>query len=346
MFKYFVSIFLSFCFAGSAYAADPFTVSGVPVDATGTTAIEAQTLAISAGQLQAAQILIERLTLEAQRQRATNLQISQEDAAKLIRALEIANEKRSARRYLGDITVAFNPNAVQSYLRSRDLQMISTQSRPRLVIPVLSGTPLWSENEWLTAWQGGKYENALTPIRAFSAEQGSDALLMSSQASSGDINALRRIGQQFGVNQILVAETNYGLGTVSALVTDISLDSGQKRVLGKVSAPSYDALAKSVVTSLENDWKNASVSVSGKDVSGVATVRYSSHREWQSLQEAINGSAQIKDARLDALSKDGALMTLVYGGDFARLKNELSFKGVDIRQDPNYGLVLSGSGRY
>lgn len=345
MFKYIASLLLSLCLSSAAFSSDPFTVSGVPVDATGKTAIEAQTIAISNGQVEAAKIMIERLTLESQRARADNLQLSLEDAAKLIRALEIANEKRSGSRYLGDITVAFNPNAVQSYLRSRDLQMISTQARPRLIIPVLSGSPLWSDNAWLMAWQGKKYENALTPIRAFTPSQGNDGLLSATQARQGDINALRAIGQQFGVNQILIAETNYGVGNVSAVVTDISLDSGQKRVLGQVQAPTYAQLAKSVVTSLENDWKNASVSVSGEAVSGAATVLYRSHREWQSLQEAINSSAQIQDARLDALSKDSALMTLTYGGDFQRLKTELSFKGVDIKQDPIYGLVLTASGR-
>lgn len=346
MLKYIFVLILSFSLSSVAFSADPFTVSGVPVDATGKTAIEAQTIAISNGQVEAAKIMIERLTLEGQRSQTNNLELSQEDAAKLIRALEIANEKRSGSRYLGDITVAFNPNAVQSYLRSRDLQMISTQSRPRLVIPILSGMPLWSENEWLMAWQGNKYANALTPIRAFSPNQGDDSLLSAAQARNTDINALRNIGQQFGVNQILIAETTYGVGNVSAVVTDVSLDSGQKRVLGQVNAPSYERLAKSVVTSLENDWKNASVSVSGEAISGAATVLYRSHREWQNLQEAINSSAQIQDARLDALSKDGALMTLTYGGDFNRLKTELSFKGVDIRQDPAYGLVLSASGRY
>jgi len=52
--------FLFFAVAGFAHAADPFTVSGIPVDATGTSPIEAQTLAIREGQARAANILLER----------------------------------------------------------------------------------------------------------------------------------------------------------------------------------------------------------------------------------------------------------------------------------------------
>jgi len=88
----------------AALAADPFTVSAVPVDATGQTAIEAQTIAISDGQLRAGQALIERLTLGG----SGSVTLDTPTIAKLIRALEISNEKRSGNRYLGDITVAFN----------------------------------------------------------------------------------------------------------------------------------------------------------------------------------------------------------------------------------------------
>jgi len=65
--------------------------------------------------------------------------------------------------------------------------------------------------------------------------------------------------------------------------------------------------------------------------------------DWIALQDAINTSAQIKGARLDALSKDGALMTISYGGDLDRMANELRFKGVRVEQDPRIGLVFRRS---
>ena len=49
---------------------------------------------------------------------------------------------------------------------------------------------------------------------------------------------------------------------------------------------------------------------------------------------------------MDALSKDGALMTITYGGDIGRLRNELAFKGVDVREDPSLGVVLGSTGRF
>lgn len=342
MFNYVLSFLFYIAFVGTAFAADPFTVAGVPVDATADTAIEAQTTAISDGQLIAARILMERVTLPQERAANPLPELTLDTAAKLIRALEIANEKRSGSRYLGDITVAFNPSAVQNYLRGNELSMISTQARDRLVLPVSSDSRLFSDNAWLSAWRSPQFSHALTPISLRGATAVDNAVISTNEAASLNMAALKRAGQRFGVNQILIAE----LGSdMSARVIDIALDTGQKRNLGRVNGSSFSDLANRIVKNIENDWKQASVSLAENAVTTVVTVLYDSHREWQNLQDAINSSAQIQDARLDALSKDGALMTLTYGGDMGRLQNELAFKGMTITQDPKLGLVLARTGR-
>jgi len=344
--KYIIATLISFTtffMVTLAYAADPFTVVGVPVDATGETPIEAQTLAIQDGQARAANVLIERLTLEAERFSKGLVPIEVEEAAKMIRALEIANEKRSASRYLGDITVAFNPSEIQKYLKANDLNMISTQARTRLVLPVLDSYPLWDMNPWSMVWQDGRYSHALTPVKAIGLGQGDDSIITSAEALVTDMNALKRLGARFGAEQVLIVRTS---GGTSAKVTDIAIDTGLKRDLGFVSGRDYDDLAANIVETLEKDWKLASVTVAENAVSMPVSVLYESQGEWLRLKDAINGSAQIQDARLDAISKDGAVMTITYGGDMNRLANELAFKGVDVRTDPELGVVLARTGRF
>jgi len=154
------------------------------------------------------------------------------------------------------------------------------------------------------------------------------------------------LGRRFGIDQVLVAQSSQNTGAFRAKITDIALDTGLKRELGYVSGIDFQDLANNVVRSLEADWKQASVSVAENAVSMAVSVLYDGHGEWLRLKEAINGSAQIQDARLDALSKDGALMTITYGGDITRLRNELAFKGVDVRNDPSLGVVLARTGRF
>jgi len=118
-----------FAFASIAHASDPFTVAGVAVDASAATAIEAQIAATEQGQTRAAELLIERLTLSTSRASANLAPMTIDTARSLIRGQQINNERRSANRYLGDITVAFNPSRVKEYLEGNGLNMISMDRR-------------------------------------------------------------------------------------------------------------------------------------------------------------------------------------------------------------------------
>jgi len=73
------------------------------------------------------------------------------------------------------------------------------------------------------------------------------------------------------------------------------------------------------------------------------SVLYRSHADWIALQDVINSSAQIRSAQLIALSRSGAMMYLSYGGDLERLRNELAFKGVSLREDEALGMILTRS---
>ncbi|MGB0906504.1 MAG: DUF2066 domain-containing protein [Maricaulaceae bacterium] len=339
-----VFLFLSlFLMGGLAHAADQFTVSGVRVDAQAETAIQAQIAATEQGQVTAAQILIERLTLESERVSKNLPPIDIDVARKLIRGQQIGNEKRSANRYLGDITVAFNPSRVQSYLRENGLNMITTQARPRLVLPILNGQSPFADTAWARSWTSGGHGHALTPIITDTARRGSRTVITAGAASRGDMDALKRAGQHFNVEQILVAEASGGRGQVTVSVSDYAIDTGERRDLGTVRASSYAEAAAKIVNRLEADWKQASVSLAATAQSMTVSVLYDNLSDWQSLQSVINGSAQIRGARLDALSKDGAMMTLTYGGDMDRLQNELAYKGVKLGVHPKIGTYLARS---
>jgi len=248
----------------------------------------------------------------------------------MIRSMEIDNEKRSSTRYLGDITVGFNPSAMQAYLRQANLQMISSQSRDRLVLPLSNGQ-LDPESTWFQAWEKSGAQHALTPIRALSADQAAALPI-----TSLDINTLRQIGTSFNVQQILIADDLGGL----VKVTDLALDSEQLQEFTVNGGP------LAVISYLESSWKQSAINVAANAVEIPISILYDTHSEWLRLKDAINGSAQIQDARLDALSKDGALMTITYGGDISRLRTELAGKGVDVRQDPELGTVFGRTGRF
>ena len=333
-----------FMFAASAFAGDPYTVSAVHVEAQAESALEAQTIAIRDGQVAAANILINRMSLESERTAKGYRGVTPEDGAKMIRALTIANEKRSATRYLGDITVSFNPVAIDQYMRAKGLTLVATQSRKRLVIPVLEGAEMWSDNEWSLAWQAGTAANALTPMEAIMPRAGLEQLMFNIQGADISLKDLQTIGQAYGVDQILIATATQGYAGYSVVLKDVALDSGTARTFTTVGFPAAEAVSASVVT-IENDWKASVMTMdNGEIVLLPVSVLYRNQAEWQGLQDVINGSAQIRGAQLVAVSKRGAMMTLTYGGDIERLRNELSYKGVTLKQDEKLGMVLARTG--
>lgn len=314
--------------ASRAFAADPFTVGGIAVDATAATAIEAQTKAIQEGQLRAANVLIDRMTLESERAANPVPELTPEIVGRMIRALEVGQERRSANRYLGEVTIAFNPSQVQDFLRSNNLTMVSSQARERLVIIRDSG--LRGGVSLQSVFSNPRLSYALTPLQAASAE---DVAMLPASLSD---DALKSIAAKYGLNQLLIVE---GSGNI----TDISVDTGERKSFYISPASGGAAFADRIIAKLEADWKQASAIVAGDVVTTSVSVLYASHSDWMALQDAINTSAQIKGARLDALSKDGALMTISYGGDIDRLSTELRFKGVRVEQDPELGLVFKRS---
>jgi len=346
MIRMFLTLVL-FWFASlaTAFAGDPFTVSGVQVDATGDNAIEAQNIAVSEGQMRAAQVLLNRLTLPAQRAGQFEV-LSPEVILPMIRSLEISNEKRSTQRYLGEISVGFSQSEVQKYLAGKGINMMSSQAEKRLVVPVLSGNSLWNANEWQQIWGSSAFQNSLTPVEVIVPDRGNDNLLSASQAAAGDMAALKRLGEYFGVRRVLVANAIPGAGAINVRIDDVEIDSGTRRDLGTISGADFGDAAWQVITRLEDEWKISNATLASSAVTTPVSVLYGSHEDWLWLQNVINNSAQIQGARLDALSKDGALMSLTYGGDMDRLRNELSFKGVELRQDPQIGTVLFRKGRF
>jgi hypothetical protein len=299
-------------------AADPFTVARVPVDATAGSAIEAQTRAIGNGQIVAARTLLDRLTIEEERAQFGTPALTTETVGPLIRGLSIDNERRSPTRYLGDVTIAFNPSAVQRFLRDNQLTMVSSQAGERLFVPVGFDPEGLVGKEILS----GRYAHALTPVRAPSAD---DIARLYQEPSREQLQSL---AARYGVDQIFVVRRG-GNGLTGL---DISLSRDET---ARYTAANLQAL----VAQLEADWKAVSALPSAQTQTATVSVLYASLPEWQQLQSVLNNSAQVSDARLDALSKDGALMTIRFG-DFDRLVAEMSQKGVRVYEDPALGLVF------
>ena len=145
---------LASCLSERVDASDLFTIHSISVDFKADDANAARKLALVDGQERALKALLKKLTLDTDHGRLPVIEGSR--LGDFVQGFEIANEQRSERRYLADLTVRFKPYAVRALLRTADIPFAESVSSPILVLPIFQRggtTNLWDDpNPWRDAW--------------------------------------------------------------------------------------------------------------------------------------------------------------------------------------------------
>lgn len=331
--------------------AQAFTVRGIEIDATADTAFEAQRRALSEGQTLAAEQLIRRLTLPEDRMEAGSPPLSAETAAGLIAGLQIADEQRSATRYRGVLTVDFDRRAVRAYLSGLGIPYVESQAAPILAVPVLEGAAgrrLW-EGPWHQAWLEGGFDTALTPFVALGSRTDESGVplgrsfLSARAAMDLDPATLSALAQAYDVDRVAVIVARSGGQAVRAAGTLVAFgpDGPTREPLESVaSRGGFSDAARRLVERREEVWKRAAVVRGGEEAELQLTLLFESLGEWRDLQRAVAGASLISDARLDALSRTGAAMTIVHRGAREQVRAELAARGARLEEDEDLGWTV------
>lgn len=354
---------LSLACLPAAQADDPYTISGVAIDATADDALQAQTAAMQQGQTAAARRLIERLTLAEDRagteleleshlsptgEMVSGLALDPAIIAEMIAGLQISGEQRSATRYLAELEVTFDPRAVRRVMEAYGVPFVESQARPLLVLPVHEGAGgfnLWDDNPWRSAWASQDFDSSLTPVLVPGRPSRSVPVpITPRQALQLDEEALVNTATMYGINRIAILRAGERDGVRrfgGYLVTvepsgEIVTDTwGPQVVYG-----GWSDAARAFVTDREDDWKRRSVVRDFETTSLRVTVLYGGLEEWTRLQEALSRASLVQGAQLDALSRDGARMTVDYRGAFEQLVSELAERGATLEEHPGLGWVV------
>lgn len=382
--------------AGAVAQADPFTVTNIHIDESAGNATEAQQRALQAGQIRAARVLIERLTLAEDRlpaprgvtetgasqalelddpraidpARASDGQMptglppmTSEQAASMIAGFDISNEQRSPTRYIGDLTVSFDRRAVADYLRGYGVPFVQSQARPILVVPVLqseTGSVVWA-GPWYQAWRSERFAHALVPFIGLGtrSEDGGQAaadagpgvepaplgrrLLSTADAESLNEDVLRRLAGLYGADRVaVIAARSSGSATrAGGVVLEFNDGEVEREAMTAIAVEGgFEAAAARIVGMQEDAWKRRSIVREGGQVTLEVTILYRGIRDWHALQNAVAGTSLVANARLDALSRTGAMMTLSYRGDLAQLRSELRSRGAYLEETPDLGWTV------
>lgn len=319
-------------------AADVFTVRGVEVDETASTAARAREQAIAAGERLAAQHLIERLTLEEDRILVPALDNA--IVERLVSGFQVEQEAVAGPRYIGRLTVTFDPAAVRNLLESYKVPYVLSSARPAVVVPLWQvsqdETRLWEgDNPWFEAWTIAGTADELVPVLAPSGDLEDISAIDAERARELDRAALQRLAAHYGSAKVLVALAwPVGAdGEMSGRMVGIDFTRGGEATdYGTLGVGPPLDLARAAAGQLQQTWKRTMTvrdpSLSTKSVS----VLFDSIDGWMRLQNVIAGEPLVQLARLDALTDDGALMTVEHRGRDDQLALVLREHGADISQ--------------
>ena len=331
-----------------------FTVSPVPVDVTAASAAAARDQAIVEGESHAFDMLMQRLTLRADRSRLPK--VGPDQLNQLVQGFEVAHERRSSVRYLADFTVYFRADAVRQMLRDAGIGFAETVSKPVVVLPVLHDgdrIALWEDpNPWRDAWASATIPPGLVPLERPLGDLADVQAIDADAASKGDDDRLQAISQRYGNADVLVTQatlktdgaqheldvttTRYspGLpGTEQTWVTSTVANAGESDA---------DMTARAVLdiaAQVEDAWKAANILDFGHSGTLVARVPAPTLQDWVAVRDRLAAIPAVRGSRLVSLDRHEATIEIRYVGDPDQLRVALAQRDLELSgSDPDWVL--------
>lgn len=324
-----------------------YAVSGVSVEQTAANAAAAQEAAFASARRIGFDRLVRRLTPP---QELASRAAPAPDAAaleRLVLSVDVADERRSSTRYIGRLTVRFDPSSVRTLLRGQGFTVIDTRTSPVLVVPLSS--VVWTGEDqsplWRQAWEQGGFQGELAPL----------AVAPVALAGAPDWRAAAPYANAEGATTALYATLSIQGSTASAALVEISAN-GVRRDRGAVSAQiaglelpqlrtALASLAEQASARIQSEWKASIAAGAGQRGRLSASALYQNQRQWESIKQALEGAAQtlISEIRIEAVGREGALVSFSFVGDRTQLAAELNRRGVRL-DDTAMGPVLRVTG--
>jgi hypothetical protein len=320
-----------------AQAPDSIYVAGsVRVDVSAGSGVAAREQAITQAEALGFQRVARRVTLASDRAALGPPQATGAALQRMVQRVDVEDEGNpTATRYRAQLSVRMNADLVRSHLRSAGYTVVEVRASPLLVIPGAAGVTPQAATMWREVWEQSGYAGDLVPIAVAPATAPTspewsrvDDIARAASASGALFANLTVSGQ---VYRVTVTETgpnmaNRARGVLEARVAGSS-DAAHRAALA--------SLAEQVNDLVQEEWKASTLTGAGQPVRLQVSALYASRDDWNRIKQGLQGAARLISAiSIDAVARDGALVSFSYVGTRPQLTDELRRNGLALSDGP------------
>lgn len=334
----FAALLLVVPFSGPAAAADIFTVRGVHVDKTAESATAARTAAQAEAQRLALAAMLKKLTLP--EDWASLPEVDDATAQNAVRGFQVASEKTSSTRYIAEMIVSFQPEAVRRLLRGANVAFGETQARAALLLPVLhrNGEPvLWEENNpWRAAWAALEPGDELTPLILPIGEIMEINAVPAATAIAGDeasLSALTDLAANYGTSEVVVAEavpTGSGLRVTLTRRGGFTETDPITRTYEGQDDEAMKTAAADMLNELSTQWKRQIIVRDNRVSTIVAQADFATLSDWENIRKGLTSTPLVQGMEVVGISSRGAEIRISHKGSADMLALSLAQQNVEL----------------
>ena len=346
-------IFVLICWVGCGYKAlaetslaDVYTIRELRIDQVANTEVLAKQVGIATAKSTALKKLMARLVKNPEQVDLTAF--SGQKIELLIRDISISREKFGGGRYLGDLTVRFNPEAIQNFLDAQNIPYSENAPKPLVVVPVLKKdgrTLLWDiDNSWQQAWGKISIPSSLLSFRVPLGDLDDVFALNVEQVIARDETALSALVSRYDGSGFVIATLNLAEDpeksqfTISPSMYIKAKGWVESRAMstqkGSDLTNLLQTLASNMVATLQADWKGKTQYSRRSGLSEMAiTIAVQNLAEWLQIRQSLMSVPIVLRSEINRVNLRFVQILIEYAGTDMQLKLALSQQGLALAYD-------------
>ncbi|MDR2902428.1 MAG: DUF2066 domain-containing protein [Lactobacillales bacterium] len=317
--------------------ADLYFVPGIAISAEGQTAVQAREEAMLEGQMTAFIRLLEKLTLPVERQNIP--EVTKEGVQEFVKDVSIAGEKATAKKYMGVLSVRFDPKKVQAFLEANQVPYLTAQPPKMLLIPVYKTTAaewaLEDANPLYKVVREGLPETQLYEFAVPSGDLEEMSIVHPSVSTESDLSYLDPLLSKYGVRYALILTVTQidnkfyvqlrAYPKTEYAVADLFLESAVQR--GSLDQNLKGLLSQTFVK-MENTWRAAKTNMLDAPSVYVFEVPLKRLSDWNLMKDKLDKLTFLEAYALKGMQRETVLVDVHYKGTIEDLVAKLRNRGV------------------